>query len=314
MAITKILGIVNLTRDSFSDGGEYLDPQVALSHARRLIADGADIIDLGAESTHPDSEDVSADEEIARLTPLIEQLKVAGVSISVDTYKPAVIRYVLGLGVDYINDITALRDPESVIAARDSDAGLIIMHSRSSAARAERAEADPATIVDKILTFFERRITELTAAGIDRERLILDPGMGFFLGSNPEASLTVLRDQQRLQALGLPILISTSRKSFIGAVLDGSTKPRPALQRAAGTLATELWSALHGAAYIRTHDPAALWDALNLWKAISRNYHGVQFGQDCRQHWQGGKDHDSRDHDDDDKLAVDRAPPFLDPS
>ncbi len=268
MAITKILGIVNLTRDSFSDGGEYLAPEAALAHARRLIADGADAVDLGAESTHPDSEDVPPDVEIERLTPVIEQLVSDGIAVSVDTYKPAVIRHVLRLGVDYINDITALCDPESVAAVRDSDARLIIMHSRSSAARAERGEADPATIVDEIIAFFEQRIAELNAAGVSRERLILDPGMGFFLGGNPRASLAVLREQERLQTFGLPVLISTSRKSVIGALLDSESTPRPVTERAAATLATELWSALHGAAYIRTHDARALRDALALWQAI----------------------------------------------
>jgi len=266
--MTKILGIVNVTRDSFSDGGRYFKPDAAIAHARRLIADGADVIDLGAESTHPDSEDVSAEEEIERLTPVIRALKDAGVAVSVDTYKPEVIRRVLELGADYINDITALRESEAVAAVRDADAKLILMHSRSSAARAERAAADPATIVDEIIAFFERRIAELAAAGVRRERLILDPGMGFFLGSNPEASLAVLREQERLHALGLPVLISTSRKSFIGAILGDDQTPRPTNERAAGTLATELWSALHGSAYIRTHNARGLRDGLMILDAI----------------------------------------------
>lgn len=266
--MTRILGILNLTRDSFSDGGRFLEPDVALAHARQLVADGADAVDLGAESSHPDSEDVSAEEEIARLTPVIETLKAEDVCVSVDTYKPAVLRHVLALGVEYVNDITALRDPASIAAVRDGHARLILMHSRSAAARAERGEADPATIVDDIARFFDERISTLTAAGIDRRRLILDPGMGFFLGSNPEVSLAVLRNLRRLAKLNQPILVSTSRKSFIGTVLGATALPRPVDQRGPGTLATELWAVQHGAAYIRTHDVRALRDALLVWSAL----------------------------------------------
>lgn len=268
MTRTQILGIVNVTRDSFSDGGAYLDPDAAVAHARRLVADGADIIDVGAESTHPDAEDVPAEFEAARLMPVIRTLKADGTRVSVDTHKPAVIRQALSLGVDFINDVTALRDPQSVAAARHSDAKLIIMHSRASAARAERGPADPATIVAEIIRFFEQRIAALTQAGIARERLILDPGMGFFLGSNPEVSLAVLRDLDDLIALELPILISTSRKSFIGAILGSEDAPRPVEQRGAGTLATELWAIRRGVAYIRTHDVRALRDALKMLAAL----------------------------------------------
>jgi len=269
MTIARILGIVNVTRDSFSDGGKSLDPDAAVAHARRLVADGADVVDLGAESTHPDSEDVSAEEEIARLVPVIRPLKADGIRVSVDTYKPAVIRKLLELGVDYVNDITALRDPESIATVRGRDVKLIIMHSRAAAARAERAAADPATIVDEIIHFFEQRIAALTSAGIARQRLILDPGMGLFLGSNPEASLAVLRDLERLHRFDLPLLISTSRKSFIGAVLASTEAPRPVDQRGSGTLATEIWALMHGAAYIRTHDVRALRDAMTVISAIA---------------------------------------------
>lgn len=264
MAITKILGILNLTRDSFSDGGLYLAPGDATAHARRLIADGADIIDLGAESTHPDAEDVSAEEEVARLEPVLRQLKNEGLRLSVDTYKPAVMRRAAALGVDFINDITALREPESVAVARDSEAQLILMHSRSTAARAERREANPQTIMDEIRRFFDERIATLTAAGISRERLILDPGMGFFLGSNPEASLAVLRELERLREFGRPLLISPSRKSFIGAILGARDAPRPSAERGSGTLTTEIWAVLQGVEYIRTHDAKPLRDALKI--------------------------------------------------
>jgi dihydropteroate synthase len=266
--MTQILGVLNITRDSFSDGGRYLDAAAALGHARQMIADGAEVIDVGAESSHPDAEDVSADEEIARLTPVVQALKAAGLRVSVDTHKPAVMRHTLTLGADFINDITALRDPEAVAAVRDADARLILMHSTASTARAGRTAANPATIVDHILAFFDRRLRELASAGVVRERLILDPGMGFFLGGNPEASLAVLRGLPRLRVLGCPVLVSTSRKSFIGALLGPPDHPRPVAQRAAGTLATEIWAAEHGVSYIRTHDVRALRDALTIWRSI----------------------------------------------
>lgn len=266
----RIIGIVNLTRDSFSDGGSCLDPQAALDHARQLLADGADIIDLGAESTHPDAEEVRPDEEIARLLPVVESLKAEGACLSVDTYRPDVMRAVLEQGVEFINDVTALSDPQAVAVLRDSDAGIILMHSTAARARAERRETDPAGVVTRIIDFFERRVGLLEAAGIARERLIIDPGMGFFLGRDPEPSLVVLRNLDRLVRLGTPICVSTSRKSFIGSVLGDGDQPRPVTERGAGTLATELWAAMRGVQYIRTHDVRALRDALTLWQAIAQ--------------------------------------------
>lgn len=263
-----ILGIVNVTRDSFSDGGRFLSPAAAIAHAGALLDGGADVIDVGAESTHPDAEDVDADEEIARLTPVITALRADGVRISVDTRKPQVMRHALALGAEFINDVHALRDSQSVAAVRDADARLILMHSRSAAGRAERVDSDPRTIVEQVLDYFRRRIDELAAAGIRRERLILDPGMGFFVGRDPRVSLALLRGLDRLANLGCARLVCTSRKSFIGALLDGPVTPRPPQGRAAGTLATELWVAAQGVEYIRTHDPAALRDAWRLWRAI----------------------------------------------
>lgn len=300
--MTRIIGILNVTRDSFSDGGRYLEPEDALRRARQLLADGADIIDIGAESSHPDAEDVSADEEIARLTPVIEALlkqrraaasrdDSAGFLLSVDTYKPEVMRHALSLGVDLINDITGFRNADAVAAVRDSPARLIVMHSRSPAGRARRdsstlpgarrsdpddraaseAAAHSREVVDAILGFFQSRVAELIEAGIARERLMLDPGMGFFLSAAPEPSLAVLANLPSLTALGLPVCVSTSRKSFIGAVLGTRADPRPTDQRAAGTLAAELYAVQNGAAYIRTHDVRALRDALVVLDAVHRH-------------------------------------------
>lgn len=266
----RILGILNITRDSFSDGGRYLSSATALAHARQLLADGAAIIDVGAESTHPDAETVSAAEEIARLAPVMRALKAEGATVSVDTHKPAAMRAMIALGADFINDVTALRDPEAVAAVRDADVRLILMHSTATTARAERQDVDAETIVEHVCTFFERRLAELESAGVARERVVLDPGMGFFLGRDPAVSLAVLRNLPRLQALGRPVCVSTSRKSFIGALLGSPAQPRPADQRAAGTLATELWALAQGVDYTRTHDVRALRDAATLWHAIAR--------------------------------------------
>ncbi len=288
----EILGILNLTRDSFSDGGLYLDPQHAVAHAREMIAAGATIIDVGAQSTRPEAEEVSADAEWARLEPVIRELRSAGVRLSVDTFRPAVMRAALDLGVEFLNDVTALGAPESVAVVRDrlqaakaaerepgssacGAAGqpalrVIIMHSTASAgARAERTHVPAETIVERIVAFFQERIATLEAAGIPRARLILDPGMGLFLGTDPAASLVVLRRLDRFAALGLPVCVSPTRKSFLGHVLARDGRVRPVAQRSAGTLASELWAAVRGVAYIRTHDPGALHDAWTTWQAIA---------------------------------------------
>ncbi|MBP9024967.1 MAG: dihydropteroate synthase [Phycisphaerae bacterium] len=266
----QILGILNVTSDSFSDGGRFLDTADAVAHGRQLIADGADIIDIGAQSTNPDAEYVTAQQELERLTPVVEQLRADGIRISVDTFRPQVMRAMVAGGAEFINDVTALRDPEAVAAVRDCGARVILMHSTAAAARAERADVSPAGMVDRILAFFERRLAELEAAGIERQRLIIDPGMGLFLSRDPQASLAVLRELPRLARFGTPILVSTSRKGFIGDLLARGGQRAPAAQRGAGTLATELWAVLHGAAYIRTHEPRPLREALRVWRAIER--------------------------------------------
>lgn len=281
--MVEILGILNLTRDSFSDGGRYVALDAALAHARRMAADGAAVLDLGAESSHPDAAEVSAEEEIARLTPVMEQLRADGLRVSVDTYKPAVLRHVVQRGAEFINDITGLgvlldgvaaRQPEALEALavlRDSPVRIILMHALHSKgrARAERMDADAGAIVPRIRAFFERRLAALAALGIAGERCILDPGMGFFLGRAPEPSLEVLRDLERFAALNLPLCLSTSRKSFIGAVLERNGQPCPVAERGAGTLATEIWAYQQGVRYIRTHDVRALRDAVRMWEAIA---------------------------------------------
>ncbi len=262
-AMPSIVGILNLTRDSFSDGGAYLDPAAACEHAQRMTADGAAWIDVGAESTHPDSEDVPAAEEIRRLTPVLERLLAEGLRVSVDTWKPAVMRHALAVGAQAINDVTALREPEAVEAVRASPAMLVLMHSRAGGARAERAAGAGDDVMERILAFFARRLADLESQGIDPARVVVDPGMGFFLGPDAGPSLRVLRELPRLRELGRPIYVSTSRKSFLGSLLG-----RPVDERGAGTLATELHAWRSGADYVRTHDVRALADGVKVMEAV----------------------------------------------
>jgi len=264
----QILGIVNITRDSFSDGGRYLSPEAAIAHGRQLRAEGADWLDIGAESTHPDAESVSGEEEIARLTPVVRTLRTEGMRISIDAYKPEVLRAMLALGVEMVNDVTALADPEAVAAVRDSDARIILMHSTARQARAERRDEDAHTIVERVLAFFRQRVAELERQGVARSRLILDPGLGFFLGKAPELSLRMLRELANLRELELPLCVCPSRKSFIGTVLREDGGPRDVAERGAGTLAAELWALQAGVEYIRTHAVRPLRDAAALWDAI----------------------------------------------
>lgn len=259
----KILGIVNITEDSFSDGGKFFSPDDALSHARSLASD-ADILDLGAASSNPDAKAVSLDVEIGRLAPLVEALKNDGRYISIDSFVPEVQRWALAQRVGYLNDIRGFPHAEIYSELACANADLIVMHSVQQDVRASRVEIAPEEIFDRVLRFFETRVAELIKAGIARDRLILDPGMGFFLGANPRASLTILKKLPALKlAFGLPILVSVSRKSFLRKITS-----RVAQQTGAATLAAELFAVRQGADYIRTHDPAALKDALAVEKAL----------------------------------------------
>jgi dihydropteroate synthase type 2 len=252
----KILGILNITSDSFSDGGKYLAPLDALAHADKLLAEGADIIDIGAASSHPDAKPVSSETEIARLKAIVPALHDVGASLSIDSFSTPVQRWALGQGVDYLNDIHGFADPALYPDLAAASAKLIVMHMIQQTGIATRTDVPPDEIMDRILTFFETRLAALTAAGITRDRLILDPGMGFFLGTNPETSLTVLgRLPELADAFGLPLLVSVSRKSFLKA-LPGT--------REDASLAAEMFAVRQGAAYIRTHAPLALQQGLKV--------------------------------------------------
>ena len=261
----SILGILNITEDSFSDGGHYLATGAALTHARRLAKDGASVLDLGAAASNPDAKPVAPAEEIARLAPVVAALKGEGLAVSIDSFAPEVQRWALEERVDYLNDIHGFPDPELYPALADTSAKLIVMHSVQERGSATREDVAPEETFDRILRFFEGRVAALERAGIARDRLVLDPGMGFFLGSRPEASFTVLRRLPELKRMfGLPALISVSRKSFLRKITG-----RDIAEAGAATLAAELFAVLLGAYYIRTHDPAALADGLAIWNAAT---------------------------------------------
>jgi dihydropteroate synthase len=260
-----LVGILNITEDSFSDGGRYLDPAAALAQARRLAAGGADIVELGAAASNVAAKAVPREEEIRRLDPIIAVLKRDGVPVSIDTFQPETQRFALGRGVEYLNDIHGFPDRAIYPDLAAASCRLVVTHAVQGGGRARSVDLDPGEVWQRIESFFAERIPRLERAGIVRERLILDPGMGLFLSSRPEASLRVLAGLQELKdAFGLPILVSASRKSFL-ARLTGHENPA---ELGPATLAAELYAALHGADFIRTHDPGALRDALIVTRAL----------------------------------------------
>lgn len=266
----KILGILNITEDSFSDGGRYLAGDAALAHGRHLIQSGADVIDIGPSASNPDAKQVPPQEEIRRLQSVMPTLLSEGAQISVDSFQSETLVWGLGAGAHYLNDIHGFADPAIYDELAASSAKLIAMHAVQKEGIATRVKGDVERIWERILDFFSARITALEAAGIARSRLILDPGMGLFLGAGREVSLKVLREIGRLkEAFGLPILVSVSRKSFLRVALG-----RTAAEAGSATIAAELFAAGEGVDYIRTHDVRALNDALTVTKML------VSEGQD----------------------------------
>jgi dihydropteroate synthase type 2 len=260
-----IFGILNITEDSFSDGGRFLDPEAALAHARELIADGADALDVGAASSNPRSEPVPPEVEIGRLAPIVFAAKEQGWKISIDSFASETQLWALDEGVDYLNDIQGFPDDSLYAHLAVAKSKLVVMHAVQGFGRAQAIDTDPRTIMGRIADFFEARIAVLTGAGIARERLILDPGMGLFVGTRPEVSLTILRRLPQLKAaFGLPVLVSVSRKSFLRKLVG-----RSVAEIGPSTLAAELYAALHGADMIRTHEPRPLRDALTVWSYIA---------------------------------------------
>lgn len=254
-----VMGIVNVTPDSFSDGGLFFDPESAVAHGARLAAEGAEILDIGGESTRGNALPVGEADELRRVVPVVEGLRSAGALISVDTMKAVVAGAAIAAGASVVNDIRGLQgDPELAHVAARHGAGVVVMHNPGLLGSARPLEGDP---VAACLTFFERSIAIARSAGILEDRLALDPGFGF--GKSPEQNLELLARLPELAAPGFPILVGTSRKSFIGKVTG-----RELGDRLIGTVATNVAAALGGAAIVRVHDVATHVDAMRMAAAI----------------------------------------------
>lgn len=256
----RVMGILNVTPDSFSDGGSYQSLEFALSHAEEMIEDGVDIIDVGGESTRPGSPAVSLEDELRRVMPVLYAVRDLGPAISIDTYKPQVMREAIIAGVDMINDINGFRAPGAIEAVQDSDCALCIMHMQSDPQRMQLAPSYT-DVVDDVIAFLRERIDALTGAGIDPRRLCIDPGFGF--GKTVEHNYALLKATGRLIAeLDMPLLAGLSRKSMIGAVTG-----KPVERRAAGSVGGALAAVAQGALIVRVHDVADTVDALKVWQA-----------------------------------------------
>ena len=261
----RLVAIVNLSPDSFSDGGRYADPSSAERHAREMLGLGVDWVELGAASSHPDAAAVSDTEEIARLDAVLDRLDDVLTQVAVDTWKPAVQRHCLARRVGALNDVNGFSDPAIHAELARATCRLVVMHRVGPGERATRAAASAVGPgVGAIVAFLRERTEKLHAAGVARDRLWVDPGMGLFLSDQPAASLSVLRGIGELKAaLRLPVLISVSRKSFLGAVTGRSVH-----DRGAATLAAELYAVEQGADAVRTHDARALLDALAVRRSL----------------------------------------------
>ncbi|WP_395137493.1 dihydropteroate synthase [Schlegelella aquatica] len=256
----RVMGIVNVTPDSFSDGGAHADERSALRHAEQLLRQGADILDIGGESTRPGAPPVPLEEELRRVLPVVREAVKWGVPLSVDTYKPEVMRQVLALGADIVNDVQALRAAGALDAvAEHPSCGICLMHMRGDPTSMQ-SQTQYDDVAAEVADFLAGRVQALSWRGVARERMVLDPGIGF--GKTVEQNFQLLREQPRLLALGLPLLVGWSRKSSIGAVTG-----KPVTERGPGSLAAALAAALLGARVLRVHDVAATVDALKVWQA-----------------------------------------------
>jgi dihydropteroate synthase len=253
----RVMGIVNVTPDSFSDGGRFLDPQAAIAQTRRLAAEGADILDIGAESTRPygDAVRVSVDEERARLEPVLTEVMALGCPVSVDTMKAPIAAWAVDLGAAIVNDVWGLqRDPDMARVVAERGVPVIIMHNRNA--------ADPAIdIVADVMSFFEHSLDIAARAGIARERIVLDPGIGF--GKTPQQSITCIARLAAFRKFGLPLLVGASRKRFIHTIT-----PSEPMERLGGSIAAHLVAIENGAAIVRVHDVAPTIQALAVSAAI----------------------------------------------
>jgi dihydropteroate synthase len=255
------MGVVNVTPDSFSDGGLFLEPEAAIAHGEQLVRDGADILDVGGESTRPGAEPVSAPEELARTQPVVADLEGLGHTVSIDTSKAVVAQAALEAGAAIVNDVTALRgDPEMAALCAEREATVILMHMPGTP---QTMQDDPRyeDVVDEVKAFLAERVEAAVAAGIEEEKIWIDPGIGF--GKTVEHNLELLRRLGELRSLGRPLVVGASRKSFIGKI-DGSDVD----DRIGGSVAAATLAAAEGADVLRVHDVAETAQALRLAAAV----------------------------------------------
>jgi len=255
-----IMAVVNITPDSFSDGGRFYNPSEAIAGAHRLIDEGADMLDIGGESSRPGAEAVDASEELQRILPVITALRDVAVPISVDTSKPAVMRAALDAGASMVNDIEALQVPGALAVMAASDAAVCLMHMQGRPRNMQQAPQYE-DVVAEVSAFLNGRAEAAMAAGIARERIVIDPGFGF--GKSVEHNLELLRHLRRFTEAGFPVLAGWSRKSTLGAITG-----RPVEQRLHASVAAALLAVERGASIVRVHDVAATRDALAVWVAL----------------------------------------------
>ena len=258
LAQPRVMGVLNRTPDSFSDGGQFTAFDEALAQAQKMLGEGADIIDVGGESTRPGAAEVSVGEELARVIPLIEKLvKDLGATVSVDTSKPEVMQAAVAAGAAMINDVYALRRPGALETAAAANAGLCLMHMQGEP-RTMQYDPQYEDVIGEVAGFLQERAEKVQAAGVVRERIVLDPGFGF--GKNLEHNLMLLRRLPEIAALGYPVLVGLSRKSMIGTLLGG----KPVEQRVQGSVAAAVIAAQNGASIVRVHDVAPTVEALKI--------------------------------------------------
>jgi dihydropteroate synthase len=258
-----IMGVVNVTPDSFSDGGRFLGTQQAVEHARILIEEGADILDIGGESSRPGAEPVGLDEELQRVMPVLEQLAHLPVPVSIDTCKPEVMRRAIAAGAAMVNDINALREPGALEAVAESQAAVCVVHMQG---KPRTMQQDPhyEDVVSEVTEFLAQRVEAAQQAGIARERIVIDPGFGF--GKKTGQNLELLRGLPRIAGLGQPVLVGLSRKSLFGKITG-----KPVAGRVSASVAAALLAVERGAVLVRVHDVAATRDALLVLNAIERH-------------------------------------------
>ncbi|MES2324655.1 MAG: dihydropteroate synthase [Pseudomonadota bacterium] len=257
-----VMGILNVTPDSFSDGGRFQSLEFAMSRAEEMIAEGVDMIDIGGESTRPGAPGVPLDEELRRVMPVLYALRDLGRPLSIDTFKPAVMREAILAGVDMINDINGFRAAGALEAVADSDCGLCVMHMQGTPQNMQQ-HPDYSDVVVEVIDFLRERVDAMVTAGIDRERICIDPGFGF--GKTVEHNFALLRNIGKIRdAVGLPVLAGVSRKSMIGAITG-----KPVEQRLAGNIAGALAAIAHGARIVRVHDVVETVDAVKVWQAAN---------------------------------------------